>query len=160
MIKKLLTLAFALCLASQVLAARPTKPAGPAKPYKGPKLSRPASSEAAGRPGFIFKPVVYASYVMTIGQRPVLTFSADEDADVTVWETDASGKNHVNRVSIFAGHLKKGVKEDVKWKSLTLPNGIYNYHIVMTDKAGNSSTYNVPITIDIVKNPNRSLILY
>ena len=161
MLKRILVIAFVLCLSGQLWAAtRPiSKPAGPAKPYKGPKLATPAAT-ASAKPAFMFQPIVYASYVMSAGQRPVLTFSADEDVEAVVWETDASGKNHVNRVSIFAGHLRKGVKQEVKWRSVTLPNGRYNFHIMMTDKAGNASAYNVPITVDIVNNPNRALVLY
>ncbi len=152
MLKRLLTLVVLFGCAAQLWAAPAAKPRR--------TKAAPVKVTDTTKPGFLYQPVVYASYVMSTGQHPVMTFSADEDVRVVIWETDARGENRVNSEPIFTGRLKKGVKQDVEWLSLALPNGRYNYHVVMTDKAGNGADYDVPITVDIVNNPNGDLILY
>ncbi len=151
--KRLFALALILGLASQLLAAPAVKP-------KKPKAAAPVKVVDKTVPGFIYQPTVYRSYVRDVDVHPIVTFFADEDVMAEVWETDASGKNHVSRAPIFRGRLKKGVKQGVPWRSVTLPNGIYNFHIIVTDRAGNSSSYDAPFTIDIINNPNRDLVLY
>ncbi len=153
MFKRLLTLTLLFALASQLYAA-------PAAKAKKPKKGAAPVRTDFTPPGFIYRPVVFLSYVRDIDTHPVVTFSADEDVTAAIWETDAGGKNHVSRAPIFRQSLKKGIKQEVKWQSVTLPNGIYNFHIILTDKVGNSSSYNAPFTIDIINNPNRALILY
>ena len=153
MIKKLLTFAILLGLAGQLLAA-------PAAKAKKGRAAAPVKVADRTAPRFVYQPVVFMSYVRDVDAHPVVTFSADEDVTAAVWEADASGQGHVSRVPIFRGRLRKGAKQEVEWLSVTLPNGRYNFRIILTDRAGNSTAYNAPFTIDIIDNPNRALVLY
>ena len=140
--------------------------AGPAAGAKK-KLAKPPVKKAAVAikiidikpPGFIYRPTIFPQYVADSSNLPVLTFSADKDVNIVVEPRDGSGKNRLQGELLADANIKKGVKTDVAWKIATLPNGDYNFHIIMIDKAGNRSEFNAPFTVYIRYNPNTSLIL-
>jgi hypothetical protein len=110
-------------------------------------------------PEFIYRPSIFPQYVTNSDNLPVLTFSPDEDVNIVVDQRDGTGKNRLQGELLADTAIKKGVKTDVAWKIAALPNGDYNFHIIMTDLAGNRTEFNAPFTVYIRYNPNTSLIL-
>lgn len=121
-------------------------------------LQSPALSE--DKPGFSYQPDIFPAYVIDSDQLPVLTFSVDRDVSVEVWEMDETGQHYLSLWPLTMVDLEKGIKLDVAWKTATLPNGNFNFHVVLIDKAGHRADYNIPFTIHIINNPNLNLILY
>jgi hypothetical protein len=120
-------------------------------------MIRPIDKKA---PGFLYKPDIFPQYVTSSNHLPVMTFSANEDVNLKVEPRDGSGQNRLAGEILADTTIKKGMKIEVAWKIATVPNGDYNFHITMIEKAGNRTDYNAPFTVDIINNPNSSMILY
>jgi len=149
-----LLLSFAIAVAGPAYGARKKVAKPPVK-----KAAAAARIIDVKPPGFLYRPNIFPQYVTNRDNLPVLTFSADKDVNIVVEPRDGSGQHRLQGELLADSELKKGVKVDVAWKIATLPNGDYNFHIIMTDKAGNRTEYNAPFTVYIRYNPNTSLIL-
>jgi hypothetical protein len=109
-------------------------------------------------PGFIYRPTVSPMYVTMSDDLPIMTFSANEDVSVEVEPWMGNGRQRLTGDILVAANLKKGVKLDVPWTVSILSNGKFNFHITMTDKAGNRTEYNAPFRVSFMNNRNRSVI--
>lgn len=131
--------------------------AAPQKSKVAQKKAKPAPKKKAAVkkqavPGFFGKPQAAPSYVTDPTYLPILTFAANQDVRVEVWEADAAGKKKINREPLAAADLKKGVKLNVAWTTSNLQNGDYNFLVIMTDRKGRKAEYRVPFKIYFTEN--------
>ena len=109
-------------------------------------------------PGFIGQPNVSPAYVTTPDNLPTLRFSANKDVSVEVEPWMGNGLQRLTGDILVSANLKKGVNLDVPWTVSTLSNGKFNFHITMTDKAGNRTEFNAPFRVYFMNNRNRSVV--
>jgi hypothetical protein len=109
-------------------------------------------------PGFIYRPTVAPMYVTTPDDLPIMTFSANEDVSVEVEPWMGNGRQRLTGDILVATNLKKGVKLDVPWTVSIMSNGKFNFHLTMTDKAGNRTKYNAPFRVSFMNNRNRKVV--
>lgn len=126
------------------------------QPVKNTKLKKKIIDKKP--PGFLFRPTVSPQNVMTPTNLPVMTFSADEDVSVEVEAWMGNGRQRLTGDVLAAANLKKGKKLNVAWTIATLSDGKFNFHIIMTDKAGNRTKFNAPFTVSFMDNRNRKVI--
>lgn len=109
-------------------------------------------------PWFIYGPTVSPQYVTTPDYLPIMTFSANKDVSVEVEPWMGNGRQRLTGDILVATNLKKGVKLDVPWTVSTLSNGKFNFHLTMTDKAGNRTEFNAPFRVSFMNNGNRRVV--
>ena len=109
-------------------------------------------------PGFIEQPTVSPMYVTNTDDLPTLRFSANKDVSVEVEPWMGNGSQRLTGDILVATNLKKGVNLDVPWTVSIMSNGKFNFHIIMTDKAGNRTEYNAPFRVSFMNNRNRSVV--
>ena len=131
-----------------------TKPAK--QPVKKAKLKTIKIDKTP--PKFIYQPTVVPPFVSTPNNLPILTFSANKDVSVKVEPWMGNGRQRLTGDILAAANLKKGVKLNVPWTVSILSNGKFNFHITMTDKAGNRTEFNAPFQVYFMDNRNRSVV--
>jgi hypothetical protein len=97
-------------------------------------------------------------YVTTVDDLPILRFSANEDVSVEVAPWMGNGRQRLTGDILVARNLKKGVELDVPWTVSILSNGKFNFHITLTDKAGNRTEFNAPFRVSFMNNRNRKVV--
>ena len=132
---------------------------GAAKKTAKPTVKKVKIKKSAKTPPrFIGQPTVAPIYVTNVDDLPILRFSADRDVSVEVEPWMGNGRQRLTGDILVATNLKKGVELDVPWTVSILSNGKFNFHITMTDKAGNRTEYNAPFRVSFMSNQNRSVV--